>query len=74
MLAGLRLLRLQDNEEYPVGVLHPLVERLRLPGANAWSLNVVFSQPRGIQRAGCTILNHCCGGLAYCCMLLQVMR
>ena len=52
-VAGMRLLRLQDNNEYPVAVLQPLVERLRLPGANAWSLNVVFSQPKGVHRAGC---------------------
>lgn len=72
VVAGLRLLRLQGGEEYPVAVLHPLVERLRLPGANAWSLNVVFSQPRGVQRAGCATLPCCCGLSAFCCILLRV--
>lgn len=35
--------------------LVPLIEfaqPVRLPGANAWSLNVVYSQPRTVQRYG----------------------
>lgn len=58
--AGAEDLLWQDSAEHPIAPLHALVERLRLPRANAWSLNVVFSQPRGIQRAGCAHAQPCC--------------
>ncbi len=48
------------NEEYaPLEALLLFAEPLRLPRANAWSLNVVFSQPQGVRRAGCVVLVYC---------------
>ena len=44
-----------DLEEEEDQALAPLIEfarPVRLPGANGWSLNVVYSQPRSVQRSG----------------------
>ncbi|BDA42102.1 hypothetical protein COCOBI_02-9040 [Coccomyxa sp. Obi] len=41
-----------DEEYAPLEALLLFAKPLRLPRANAWSLNVVFSQPRGVRRAG----------------------
>ena len=39
-------------EEAPLSTLHDLAQLLRAPWANAWSLNVVYAQPRNFKRAG----------------------
>lgn len=44
-----------DLEEEEDQALAPLIEfarPVRLSGANGWSLNVVYSQPRSVQRSG----------------------
>jgi hypothetical protein len=41
-----------DEHDVPIRPALDYARRVRVLGANAWSLNVVFSQPKGVERAG----------------------
>ena len=45
-----------EPEDAPLAMLHDLAQELRVPWANAWSLNVVYAQPVNVKRAGYALL------------------